>query len=169
MELYRAGRNRKGMPYSSSNQGADEHAAFFAGRDDERAGQFTPTMRENPADEFAEYDASDREILQDVKKAFDDFEFDLLKIHRLNPNDLRSGFTITHGYVPAWRSLLTAELDSRTSGLSSKAMESGILDEMFEETCDRLGEKGIIIWGDEGDGTVLWAGTEEAYEKYSGD
>lgn len=167
MELYDAGRTGKSMPYSSSPQGADERQAYMAGRNDSGAQRF-PLARGNP-DEFADYDASDREILMDVKEAFDEFELDLLATKKQDPGAFRKGFTVTHGYVPAWRSLLTAELDQRTVKLSERVRESGILDEMFEETCNRLGEKGIIIWGDEGDGTVLWAGTEEAYEKYSGE
>jgi hypothetical protein len=169
MELYDAGRTGKGMPYSSSPQGADEHAAFYAGRDDMKAGQFSSTTARGNPDEFADYDASDREILTDVKEAFDEFELDLLATKKQDPGAFRKGFTVTHGYVPAWRDLLSAELDDRTSGLSSKVLEEGILHEMFDETCNRLGEKGIIIWDDEGDGTVLWAGTEEAYKKYSGE
>lgn len=117
-------------------------------------------------DEFADYDPSDRETLGEVRAAFKEFEESLLSTH---PADLKEGFTVAHGYVPAWRDLLGADLDRRTSGLSRNALESGILDEMFEETCNRLGAEGIIIWGDEGDGTVLWAGTERAYEKYSGE
>jgi len=123
----------------------------------------------NPDDEFADYDPSDREILNDVKEAFESFEKDMLAYKRADPRALNRGFTVTHGYVPAWRSLLSADTDRRTSGLSKDSLESGILNEMFDEVCQRLGDKGIIIWDDDGDGTVLWAGTEEAYEKYSGE
>lgn len=124
--------------------------------------------RRNPGDEFADYDASDREILNDVQSAFREFEESLSPKHTLR-SELDRGFTVTHGYVPAWRSLLSPELDRMTSGLSSKVLEEGILHELFEETCNRLGDRGIVIWEDEADGTVLWAGTEKAYEKYSGE
>lgn len=168
MELYGAGRTGKSMPYSSSPQGADERAAYYAGRDDSGMRRFPPT-RSNPDDEFAEYDAFDRDVLSEVKEAFDKFEFDLIATKKQDPGAFRKGFTVTYGYVPAWRSLLSSLLDDSTRHLSEKTLQSGILNEMFDETCDRLGEKGIIIWDDEGDGTVLWAGTEEAYKKYSGE
>lgn len=50
MELYDAGRTGKSMPYSSAPQGADERAAWSAGRDDKGIRRFPPTMRENPDD-----------------------------------------------------------------------------------------------------------------------
>jgi predicted GTPase len=104
---------------------------------------------------------SDIAILKRVEETFDAKYNEIVESVK-NAND--EAVSISYGFAPAWRDWFSSELDEDVNyKLSDDAQESVYF--LFEELESKLGKKDIIIWGDEGDGTVMWVGTAKAYNK----
>jgi len=103
----------------------------------------------------------DEKTLKDIERVFKDKEKEIIEALKNSPD---GQISISYGFVPAYRDWFGEDLDSRYMDISDENIEEPTW--LFEEMEQRLGDKGISIIGDEGDGTVMWAMNEKGLEKY---
>jgi hypothetical protein len=103
---------------------------------------------------------ADKGILNDIEAVFKEQEELIIKSLKTEGN-----IQLCYGMIPTFRDWFSPELDEQYMyHLSPDGQEQ--VNWIFEEMINRLGNKGIIVMGDEGDGTVMWAMTQEYYEKH---
>jgi len=95
--------------------------------------------------------SSDAMILKQIENTFKDIENNIIQ------NVKQYGkIQLTYGMVPTFRDWFSPELDEKYMyKLSSEGQEQ--VHYLVEEMINRLADKDIVVYGDEGDGTVTWA------------
>jgi hypothetical protein len=137
------------------------------------AGMGIPTKQ--VATPKSKFTRKQQKMLKDIKEQFEDWAKNVRSELHTSPNE---PIALTYGMIPTFRNFLTPEQDKEymwggiKKGQMTTYTQTDFKKEVewaFEDALNSIEEDGNVVFGDEGDGTVIHASTQAWYEKNMGD